>query len=545
MGDSSERPRYTIEQFTKRWREVQDESRRLVGLSVVERLALCDGRVSGFTRRLLSTMKPHDYVKLVYNFRFYARPKQILPSGPWLVFFNCGGRGVGKTWVGNHFVKDRMERGEARQIAFVGEDLNEIRKTMFGGRKKVSEGYNGSGILDILPPWAKVNYRPDQGEAEITLGKHTAFIMSVSAHQPEWRGAGTDTVVGEEMINWKKPGPLLDNILFTMRDKRGGVGTPRLVLGSTPKNMGFLRDLVMSDDTATRWHRQAENTSNLREGFIRDMHKRFAGTRRGLEEIEGELVGDTPGALFSLETIERYREHERPEFFDDGLISVDPAVSETKRSDATGICAAGRIGSKRQGEVWILEEHTDVMGPEKWADVTVELAIKWGFPILVERNRGGSLVAANVRAALFRKSTLEPKRKAELDRVKIRELTNDKYKGGKEDRAEPVSILYSRGVVKHYGRLPRLEDEMTTWVPGETAASPNGVDAVCNAVTNLLETNERLLEPNRAVTEAVEANRILDEAASGKLAPLLLGGSRVDSPFSSIGAGRHGRRPIL
>ena len=48
---------------------------------------------------------------------------------------------------------------------------------------------------------------------------------------------------------------------------------------------------------------------------------------------------------------------------------------------------------------------------------------------------------------------------------------------GKEVRAEPVADLYRRGYVHHVGDFPELEDELTTWVPGE-GRSPNRLDAL-------------------------------------------------------------------
>jgi phage terminase large subunit-like protein len=58
---------------------------------------------------------------------------------------------------------------------------------------------------------------------------------------------------------------------------------------------------------------------------------------------------------------------------------------------------------------------------------------------------------------------------------------------GKELRAEPIVALYEKGRVFHVGKpgdLAELEEEMTTWVPGE-GASPNRVDALVHAATEL------------------------------------------------------------
>jgi phage terminase large subunit-like protein len=57
---------------------------------------------------------------------------------------------------------------------------------------------------------------------------------------------------------------------------------------------------------------------------------------------------------------------------------------------------------------------------------------------------------------------------------------------GKELRAEPVQALYEKSRVHHMGAFPDLEDEMCTWVPGQSKWSPNRVDALVYAVSDLI-----------------------------------------------------------
>ncbi len=58
---------------------------------------------------------------------------------------------------------------------------------------------------------------------------------------------------------------------------------------------------------------------------------------------------------------------------------------------------------------------------------------------------------------------------------------------GKQLRAEPIVALYEKQRVFHVGKqgdLAELEDELTTWVPGQ-GDSPNRVDALVHAATEL------------------------------------------------------------
>ena len=60
-------------------------------------------------------------------------------------------------------------------------------------------------------------------------------------------------------------------------------------------------------------------------------------------------------------------------------------------------------------------------------------------------------------------------------------------KKGKFLRAEPVFSLYEQGKVYHFGQLPRLEAQMVTFNPSEQEGSPDRVDALVYAITELAQ----------------------------------------------------------
>ncbi|MFX8573903.1 hypothetical protein ABTM22_20430, partial [Acinetobacter baumannii] len=57
---------------------------------------------------------------------------------------------------------------------------------------------------------------------------------------------------------------------------------------------------------------------------------------------------------------------------------------------------------------------------------------------------------------------------------------------GKQVRAEPVAARYEQGLVHQVGPLVALEDEMATWVPTTARWSPNRVDALVWALSELM-----------------------------------------------------------
>ena len=91
-----------------------------------------------------------------------------------------------------------------------------------------------------------------------------------------------------------------------------------------------------------------------------------------------------------------------------------------------------------------------------------------------EQNYGGDMVEETIaNAAKDRKAVI---------RYKHVHATR-----GKAIRAEPIVGLYEQGRIHHVGTFPALESEMCLWVPGETAESPNRIDALVWALTELSE----------------------------------------------------------
>ncbi len=59
---------------------------------------------------------------------------------------------------------------------------------------------------------------------------------------------------------------------------------------------------------------------------------------------------------------------------------------------------------------------------------------------------------------------------------------------GKAARAEPVAALYEQGRVHHVGTFPELEDQLVTWEPLSNDKSPDRLDALVWALTELMVT---------------------------------------------------------
>jgi phage terminase large subunit-like protein len=216
---------------------------------------------------------------------------------------------------------------------------------------------------------------------------------------------------------------------------------PREIVTTTPRPIPLLRRLLEDPRVAVSRARTADNAANLSPGFLDTVVERYAGTLKGRQELEGEMVEDRPDALWSRAAIERLRVLKAPPLARI-VVAVDPPISSRRDADACGIVAAG---ADEAGHGYVIEDATaSGLSPERWAARAVALYRRLqADALVVEANQGGEMVEAVVRQV----DPGVPVTRAHAMR-------------GKYLRAEPVSTLYSKGRVHHAGAFPELEDEM-------------------------------------------------------------------------------------
>jgi phage terminase large subunit-like protein len=165
--------------------------------------------------------------------------------------------------------------------------------------------------------------------------------------------------------------------------------------------------------------------------------------------------------------IESNRVREVPEDLERILVSIDPAGTNTRRSDETGIIVLGSVGP----DFYVLEDASGHYSPNGWAQRALGLVDKWNADeIIAEKNYGGEMVRATLTAAMDERQ----------ETVRIVDVTSRR---GKTIRADPVVAQYEKGRVHHVGVLEGLEDQQTSWVLGQS--SPDRVDALVHGITRL------------------------------------------------------------
>ena len=365
------------------------------------------------------------------------------------------GRGFGKTRIGSEAVREWAQDPNER-ILMIAPTANDVREVMIEGP---------SGLLSCYPP----NNRPeDTSSRHLVTFPSGAVGITRSADEPErLRGPQFTKFWADEMCAWRFAQEAWDQLSFGFRlrtDKLRGVIT------TTPKPMDVLKALIARPRTVVTRGSSYDNRANLSEAYYEDVIAPYEGTRLGRQELEGELLEDIPGALWTHAMIDKLKVKLLDIQWNKLLrivVAIDPAVTAGEKSDDTGMIVAGLTDT---AHVVILEDLTCKESPGGWGNIAVKAYKRLRADRIVgEVNNGGDLVEANIRA---------------IDaNVSFRAVRASR---GKAVRAEPVAALYEQGRVHHVGSFPQLEDEMCSYVPGVTTKSPDRMDALVWAVTELL-----------------------------------------------------------
>ena len=358
-----------------------------------------------------------------------------------------GGRGAGKTRAGAEWVRD-LATNKVGPIAIVGETIVEATEVMVRGV---------SGIMAVTPPWDRPKLR---GAALHWPNGVEGMILGAS--DPErFRGPQFAAAWCDEVGKWPNAEAAWDMLQFGLRlgDR------PRQLATTTPRPTKLVKRLLAEPTTVVTRMTTAENKKHLAGSFLSAVVARYRGTVLGRQELEGELIEDLPGALWTRDMFRRDDGAERARI----VVAVDPPATSGAGADGCGIVVAART---ERGAV-VLEDLTlKPASPIAWATRAVRAYKDFDADCIVaEVNQGGEMV----RAVIAQVDADVPVRTVHATR-------------GKWVRAEPVAALYAQGRVTHAAGLTALEDEMCAFgVDGRADGhSPDRLDAAVWGITELM-----------------------------------------------------------
>jgi phage terminase large subunit-like protein len=395
----------------------------------------------------LATLADSEIEALLYDWRgFNARPDQIAPEGDWDIWLALAGRGWGKTRTGAEWVREQVDAG-ARRIALVAETAADARDVMVEGE---------SGLLSLYPPADRPLYEPSK--RRVTWQNGAVATLFNATEPDQLRGPQFDCAWSDEIAKWRYARESWDQLQFGLR-----LGAhPRQMVTTTPRPIELVKAIVSGQEgkvVVTRG-RTMDNASNLAAPFLRKIKLKYEGTRLGRQELDAEILGDLPGALWSLNQIETYRTRTQPDNLGRVLVAVDPAVTNTEDSDEHGIVVGGLAGQ----DAVVLHDGSLGGSPLDWARRAISLHDSYGADgIVVEVNQGGDMVAQTLRSV-----------RPNINVIEVRASR------GKHIRAEPIAALYEQGRIRHVGAFPELENQMTQMTQHgyEGTGSPDRLDAL-------------------------------------------------------------------
>ncbi len=413
----------------------------------------------GERRAYMRLLEEEEQREMRRHWPLWARPAQLPPAGDWRIWLIMAGRGFGKTRTGAEWIRTVAAGDPAARIALVAASLGEARAVMVEGE---------SGVLATSPPERMPDFEPSLRRITWPNGAQATLY---SAGEPEsLRGPQHSHAWCDEVAKWDNAaGRALacwDNLLMGLRlgDR------PRALATTTPRAVPLLRRLLAEEGLVVTRGRTEDNRPNLPPRFVRDIRRTYGQSLLGRQELDGELIEDLPGALWTRALIEQHREPAASARPARTVIGVDPPASA--QGDACGIvvCALGEDGVARV----LADASVERPSPERWARAVARTARAWRADrVIAEANQGGAMVASVLRAA----SVALPLRLVHAAR-------------GKTARAEPVAALYEAGRVRHAGTFPALEDELCGLLAGGgyegPGRSPDRADALVWAMTELM-----------------------------------------------------------
>jgi phage terminase large subunit-like protein len=410
--------------------------------------------------KVLADMDPE---KLKNDFGFWGRESQLaaIRSEKPLVAI-IAGRGYGKSRTVAEKAHAYALDNPGCKILLVGRTVGDVRDVLVRGE---------SGILNVGQPADRPRYIPGMRRLVWPNGSEALTISAENADQ--LRGLQAHLAIADELGSWRT------------RDKEAGLASawdnlqiatrlgsnPQIFVATTPRRIKAvieLFDRCISDPHTIDLIRGTTSANrHLAKSYHETLDGLYKGTSVAKQELEGELLMDIEGALWTLDLIEKHRQDkpgEAPDIRSLPLraVGVDPSVAE-RPHDECGIVLVGSTGERllHQRSAWVYRDDSFLASPKDWADKAVSIARAYDAVIVVERNQGGQLVKNALKG-------VDPT-------IPVVDVIATK---GKRLRAEPVALAYEQGRVHHTDVFGFLEDQMTTWDAEASTKSPDRMDAL-------------------------------------------------------------------
>ena len=245
--------------------------------------------------KIIDTLTTEQSEDVLYDWNgFWARPKQLAPTGSWSTWVLRAGRGFGKTRTGAGWVHERAIEYPGRWIALVARTPADARDYMIEGP---------GGFLRNTHPKDRPLYEVSKRRLTWPNGSWATIYSDEEPDQV--RGFSGDTAWLDEFGKYQNPQETWTNLEFGMREASND--RPRKVVTTTPRPIPILKQIERLQSTVVVTGTSHENRSNLDPRWFEDTISRHQGTRIGRQEILAEILEDVAGALWTRAMLDRSR----------------------------------------------------------------------------------------------------------------------------------------------------------------------------------------------------------------------------------------------
>lgn len=424
---------------------------------------------------VFDNLAPAQMLALAHCAELWLRPSQFIPrTSLWRYYGFVCGRGWGKSHAIAHEVHRRVREGSATRIGLMGPTEQRV------------DDVQVAFLVETSPPWFK---------AERYLGgvrwPNGVRAIPFSAEEPDrCRGDNFDLAWLNEIVGWD---PEAARTAFNNVTTATRKGAAQVLWDTTTKG----RNAVISHlferhrDNPERYPIQRGTMFDnpcLPADYLKDEVAKYTpGSRSYREEVLGEFLDESAGALWQQRWLDRHRVSLAPAL-GLSLVALDPALSARATADETGIVVGGRGGD--DGHAYVYSDHSGHLAVEAWGDLAIAECIDRGAAgVVVERNHLGDNPAYVLRSRARCRGreirlldTGVPFPERDPATIWVREVSATRSKG---ERARAPASETEAGRVHIVGTLTDLEDELTSYEPGQRQ-SPNRLDALAWLVTELL-----------------------------------------------------------
>lgn len=353
-----------------------------------------------------------------------------------------------------------------------------------------------SGLLNAFPPDEVASIKTGLGDLSIKLKNGSEIVGFTSGNAEALRGREFEACWADEYGAWARSTAqeVLDQLLMCMRKS----DRPRLLITTTPRKVPHIVDLFKMAEQADKrkeneplvliTHASIEDNPHLSDRAVGMLRATFDGTRQGKQELDGLLLLDVEGALWTdklLGYAVMDREEDLP-LMRKVIVGYDYAGSDT--GDPAGVVAVGWDAEKT---IYVLDNRTTGGTPaDRYSAGCMCAYENKASEIWVEGNQGDAAGFGLKKQW----ETLVEQGRIPSDAM-IPHIRPSNIKGNKADRANPLVALYERHAhsieqdgrpfIRHVAptatnRMAFLESELTSWEP-HSRLSPNGLDALVHA----------------------------------------------------------------